>query len=472
MMTQSTEHRRQFVASSRFAAALGLLSLLAGGNAATAAAKHALREPVTQTRPYLVKNELEVTGTLETSLGGGKSRKLDLKVDAKLNFIERRLSSGGQGPLSLRSIRQYQTARADIDVSGQATSSMLRENRRRIVALGRRDGIVVYSPTGPLTYQELELMRMPGDSLAVQALLPLEEVEVGASWEPASWVMQVLTDTEAVLESKLSCTLKSANGSQARVEFNGKIEGATVGSSTNIDLSGHYIYDQKQQCITRLEIIQKEKRSVGTVTPGLDVTATVSMTRAPASDNGGLTDEVVADVPFDPSPNVMLLRFQTPWNARFVHGRTWHVFHQSSQVCVLRLVENGSLVAQCNLTRLKQAAPGEHTPIEQFEQDIREALGEKLKEVVSSEKLKTEDDRHVFRLVCKGESNKIPVQWHYYLCAAPTGDQVAFVFSVSPDLVKKLAGRDEDMAKSIEFFTPDVTPAAATEEKPAKASGK
>ncbi|MGH7128591.1 MAG: hypothetical protein ACREIV_08470, partial [Planctomycetaceae bacterium] len=44
---------------------------------------HSLSEPVSDERVFLVENRLEVTGQLETALGGGKTAALQLDVDAR-----------------------------------------------------------------------------------------------------------------------------------------------------------------------------------------------------------------------------------------------------------------------------------------------------------------------------------------------------------------------------------------------------
>ena len=71
----------------------------------------------------------------------------------------------------------------------------------------------------------------PGDSLGLLGLLPPKPVAVGEKWSPASWVGQMLTDTEAAAKSDLNCTLESVTQGEAKVTLEGTVEGATAGSS-------------------------------------------------------------------------------------------------------------------------------------------------------------------------------------------------------------------------------------------------
>ena len=164
------------------------------------------------------------------------------------------------------------------------------------MAEGRREGILFYSPQGPLTAGDLELLRAPGDSLSLLGLLPPKPVAIGEKWTPPSWVGQMLTDTEAASKADLNCTLASVDDGQARVTFEGTVEGATGGSSGKVGLHGSYLFDLKAQRLARAEMEQTEERSVGPVSPGMKVTAKAVVIRTPAADANGLSEETAAAV--------------------------------------------------------------------------------------------------------------------------------------------------------------------------------
>ena len=435
------------------AAALSLAALLP----ADARAAHQLRESPTDRRIFDVGSRLEVKGQVETSVGEGKSTAHTLHVTAAFRYRERRMSGTGRDAETLRSLRDYNDAEARIEVGGEFTSSRLRDNRRSIVARGQRAGVTFYSPAGPLTYGELELLRTPGDSLAALPLLPPKAVDVGETWKTDSWVIQTLTSTDAVVKSDLTCRLESAEGGVAKVTFAGSLEGATAGASTNVEITGHYLFDLAEGYWKHLEVRQKEKRSVGAVTPGLSVEATAVVERAASQTEGTLSDAAIARIPLEPSEAVMMLDFRSPWNVRFTHDRDWHIFHQSDRVAILRLLDKGSLIAQCNVTQIPSSQPGKRTSEEQFQRDISTALGDKLKAIEKAEELTTDDDRYLYRVTTSGEANGLPMKWIYYLCADAAGRQIALVFAIEEKLVDQLANRDLGIVNSVEFLTP-ITP--------------
>ena len=153
-----------------------------------------------------------------------------------------------------------------------------------------------------------------------------------------------------------------------------------------------------------------------------------------------------------------------PGELRIRYGRDWHVFHQSEQSTVLRLLDKGSLISQCNISRIPAVAPGRHTPEERFQADIRIALGDKLAEIERAEQLETTDGRFLYRVTGVGDSNGEPMHWIYYLCAGPDGRQASFVFAVESKLLDQLANRDVEIVRSLEFLKP--APPRAAERTP------
>ncbi|WP_298869186.1 hypothetical protein [uncultured Gimesia sp.] len=418
-------------------------------------------EPIKDSRTFNVNSTIKVEGQLETAIKSGKARSLKLDVEGKLQYLERRLPGTGRDAESLRSLRYYESATAKIDVQGQKTYARGRDKNRMIVAEGTSEGLALHSPTGPLMPSELELLNSPGDSLPVIALLPQSDVEVGEVWTPDRWVLQSLTGLEAVLKSELTCKLESVEADVAQISFQGKIDGATVGAQTEISITGMLQFQRQENFISHLEMEQTEKRSVGSVSPGMNVTAKVKWDRTLTKTPGPLTDEVLETIPLETKPEARFLSFEPPWNVRLLLPRDWYVFHQTGQVAVLRLLDKGSLIAQVNISKIPSVKPGSHTSEEQFQQDIRTSLGKKLVQILKAENLSPEDGRYIHRVTVAGKSNEVPVQWIYYLCTAPTGRQISFVFTVDEKLVDQLANRDTDIVLSLEFLEAKAAPVQA-----------
>lgn len=425
-----------------------------------------LAESESDARVRLVRSHVQVSGQLKTAAGGGKTIPLKLTANAQYRYFERRLSGAGRDAETLRTARLYRFASNDTEVipadapEGSApkkSTLKLPETQHLLVAHGRREGLLLYSPTATLTYDQLELIRTPGDSLAMLGLLPRDEVTVGQTWKPETWAVQMFCGVEALTKGDIACKLEEVNDESARVTFSGTAEGATLGATTTVEVSGELLFDRRQKLIVRARVKQTEMRAVGAVAPGMELTANVALERSLADDASEanlLNDAAVAQIPVEPAPEMQLLRFES-WGVRFYHDRDWHQFHQTGNVAVLRLMENGSLLAQVNVSPVPAAASGRHTSEDQFQADIRQTLGKKLKSITKAETLKPRDSndrRFLFRVVVDGESEGMPMTWFYYLCAAPTGQQIAFVFAVETKNIEKFRERDVHLVRRLEFL--------------------
>lgn len=431
-----------------------------------AAEKIELAEPETDARVKLVRSHVQVSGQLQTAAGGGKKISLKLSADAQYRFFERRLNGAGRDAETLRSVRLYRFANNEAEVTpadapaGAApkkSTLKLPETKHLIVAHGRREGAMLYSPTATLTYDQLDLISTPGDSLSVLSLLPREGIAAGDSWKPETWAVQMLCGVEAMTKGEITCKLEEADASSARVTFTGSSEGATLGAPTTVQLTGEFTFDRVAKLMTRVQMKQTETRAIGAAKPGLEVTASVTLERSLADENSEaklLSDAAVADLPVEPAAEMQFLRFES-WGTRFYHDRDWHQFHQTNDVAVLRLVEHGSLLAQVNVSPIPAAAAGSHTSAEQFQTDIRQSLGKRLKSITKAESLKprnANDRRFLFRVAVDGEADGVPMTWFYHLCAAPNGQQVSFVFAVETKNLEKFNNRDLSLVRLLEFI--------------------
>ncbi|HXY36653.1 MAG TPA: hypothetical protein VEI07_20630 [Planctomycetaceae bacterium] len=411
----------------------------------------ALKEPPPGSRIESVEVEVKVSGTAQFAIEKGQFLSQPITAQANLKFRERWLPGAGRDAEALRSLRHYDALATEIKVADRSTHSQLSSNRRLIVAQGRTEGIFFYSPLGLLTAADLELLRAPADTLCLVALLPANPVSLGDKWTPAAWVAQMLTDTEAASKSELTCTLESVADDKAKVSLTGTVAGATAGAAGKIDLHGWYLFDLKARLLSHAEIDQTEERTVGPVSPGLKVAAKTVVTRAASSESEGLTQEAASAVTLDPPAALTKLQFRAAWNIELTHDRDWHVFQTSPQIAVLRLIDQGSLIAQCNLTPIRAAAAGEHVPLTQFQDDIRTSLGPRFKSIEKAEQVPTDDGRFLYRVAVAGEANKNPITWIYYLCAAANGSQTSTVFAVDSTLIKRLGDRDLEMMKGLKF---------------------
>ncbi len=393
----------------------------------------------------------EASGSLKLA-GNGKINSLPMRLDARLSYLERRLPADSVE--SSRGVRHYQKAEATLVVDGQTMTPSLSESRRTIGVEFDGAAPVLYSPAGPLSRDELDLITLPGNTLLLNRLLPSQITSVNDRWEHAPELIAALFSLDAVSQTDIASELVSVEDGTAKINLAGRLQGAVEGVATEIELKGSYKVDVGTKRITWFAVLIREKRSIGHVGPGLEVTArlTVRAESAPAD-----VSQVVPSELAPPSADQFLVLHESPVGKyRLQHVRKWHLMHQVDSSSALRLVENGELVAQCNVTALPDALPGQHPPLDRFRADIQKALGENFEQFEAASEGQSPRGYTVYRVVAAGKVADVDIQWRYYLVANPRGRMLSLAFTVERALVDTLAAADEVLAGSVEFIEPEI----------------
>ena len=436
------------------------VAAIAFGLTGFAAEKFKLEEPVDDARVFGCGTRVDVNGKTQPS---PNVEPLKLSASAALSYRERRLLGPGGEAEAFRSIRDYETTQADIVVGTEKSSSKLDDRLKLVVAQGRVDGVELYSLGGAFTSNELDLLRSPADSLALIALLPSKEIEVGDKWTVPGWAFQMLAAIDAISKGELTCSLASVEKQIARIKIEGKLEGAATGAISEVTVTGFYEYDLKDRCITQCDFTQVEKRGFGPVSPAFEFTARVRLIRKPAQLPGRLSDQKHLDAASEePKASATALRFESPWNIGFEYPRHWHLWKIQEKAAVFRLIDQGNFIAQCDLAPIAPAKPGDHLPVADFQRDIRQALGERLKELGQGEVITTTDRSYVYRIVVSGAEGARPLTWIFYLIADPTGRQASLSVTVDTPQVEALANRERELLDTLRFGPAPVSPALRT----------
>jgi hypothetical protein len=346
--------------------------------------------------------------------------------------------------------------------------SALREDRQIVAAEAKQaDEVTIFSPLGPLTRDELDLVDVPGNSLLVDRLLPGKRVTVGQTWKLESKALAPLFVLEAVNESDIECQLKSVKKGLAIVYLRGTISGAVGGVGSEIRLAAKYNFDVEQQRVTWFALSMKEKRAIGHAQPGLDITARLQMALSKASQVPELDDRLLSDLSLEPDDASRLLEFKSERAGfQLLTNRTWRTMIDRQDVAVMRMVDRGDLIAQCNLSPLPKLAEREPFGMEQFQQDIKRILDENFGEFVTASESQTESGLQVLRVVAAGTVSDLPIQWVYYHLTNPAGRRASCVFTLESRLVDRFEGADHTLISSFRFT--QVTATAAKEDAAAK----
>ena len=453
-----------------------------------------LQSPRQTTELHRVTAKIEVTGNLKPSTDP-KVPTLPLKVMGRFVYDEQRLDGNGTG-FPRGSARYYREAQAEIHVDKRSETSTLRDSLRLIIARAEGKGeTLIFSPHGPLTREELDLIDLQGNTLVADRLLPNVEVKIGDSWKISQTWLAPLLGLDAVATSSVEAKLAGVEGRQAQIEFAGPLNGAVAGVATEIDLSGGVVFDLQTKCLISIQLRIKERRSVGFVTPGFEVTADVTVDIAPLAGSDELTEAKLKELkdresvalereinytvigPYykdrgpksDPvehdklqakakekqkatdAADQLLLFHSEAGNFHFVYDRRWRITRNEPSVAVMRLIDRGEMLAQCNVSALPQLSAGSSVTLEEFQDDIKKSLGQNFGAFETSEILSTATGAHLLKLTVSGKVANVPIQWRYYLLLDDAGRRIALCFTLDNSFVERFGDGDAIILGSLDF---------------------
>ncbi len=405
-----------------------------------------------------VATVLEVTGVLQ-SPHKGKIERSKMNVEARVVYDERTLEvpDGPGGPL--RSVRHYDEAEAAIKLAKRKLTPELRPKRRLMAVEIDQAKITLFSPRGRLTRDELDLVDLPANSLLLDRFLPGQPVAQGDAWEHDDDLILATLGLERLTKNTVRSTLEEVNAKWATISMSGRVEGATGGVTSRTEVKGKYRFNRKTRRIDWFGLLVHEDRDVGHIAPGLEVVARLRMQIAPASEKSTerLSGAAFDDLPLRPSGELTQLVYEPRdggW--RFEHDRRWFLTGDDRRLAFFRFVDRGDFIAQCNVAAVGPVKPGKQATLEQFQKDIQTALGEGFGEFVSAGQKANDQDYRVLRVVVRGTSSGLPIEWHYYLVADEHGRQVAFTFTVEGPLAERLGDLDRQIVASLRFDKPEV----------------
>lgn len=432
------------------------LTLLAQGAAAAAPASFDLSarlQPGDRTRASM---SLKLGGEMITPGTEGKSTKLPISVVADIAYDEQLLAWVREQPVQARALRRYAHAKAAIKVDDGGVERLLPEKSRLIVAAHETGRFHLNGLEQPLEREQLDLVRVVADTLALDRLLPNRRIAEGESWdhEPAS--IAALLGFDHVAMCKVKSTVLGAENGQVKLKLKGQATGAVDGAAAEVELQAAYLYHLRRGRITKFNLAIKEHRKPGQVSPGLDVVAKLSLTLRPIDSGAELFEPGQIERASQLSTaEIRQLAFSSPSRGcRFRHADDWYVTAVQPDLMSLRLLYEGELLAHCNIRTLpvKITADQQSISLPEFEADIRRTLGEKLREISSATEWETPAGNLCLGVFADGEIDDVPIQWRYYLISQPGKPQISVSVTVERSQLGAFADADRILVDSLELL--------------------
>jgi hypothetical protein len=299
---------------------------------------------------YRVRTRVNLTGSLTPPAVKGQPapKTLEIRGESAIDYDERVLElDKGEVSKTIRQVRRMEFRRT---IGDRPQETSLRPAVSRLVVLRRGNTEVPFSPDGPLTWGEIDLVRTDVFTPALRGLLPDRPVSPGDRWNATTFAIQELTDMDRIEEGNLECRLEQVTTIEerrhARVSFSGTVRGNGEDGPGKQTLEGYYYFDLQSNHLGYLHLdgrhalLDADGKEVGFVKGRFVLTRQVTGRVA------DLTDAAIKGVAIEPSADNTQLLYDNPdLGIRFLYPRRWRVGAvRGSQITVDAPDGNGMLI--------------------------------------------------------------------------------------------------------------------------------
>ena len=270
---------------------------------------------------------LELSG--EVAMPGKAGQKIEIAGTSVLRYDERVLPTEEAGGGAV--LRIYRDVNFSRTIAGETQKQEIRPAVRRMVVMRSAEGKKApFSPDGPLTFGEIDAVRVDLFSpVLVPGLLPTKAVKVGDLWTVSTPATLDLTGLEKIESGKLTVEyvgMVTVGGVRRyRLSITGSVNGMSEDGPTRqaIDATAYFDPAENRLAYLSLKGTQELLDGSGKTTGRLTGRFTMSRTSSAVSE---LTEESIAKLNVKPTPETTLLLYENAdLGLRFVHPRNWRV---------------------------------------------------------------------------------------------------------------------------------------------------
>lgn len=465
----SQRDRRRFLITSG-ALALGAAPLARLGRAAGEEPKATASEPASGQGITLradpeqslmrVRIEMKVQGNVDVPENPLVSRKrharFPLNSNASFDYVERyrRPAGAAEDSIVTAAERYYHEATSRVELNENKREIELRDAVRQTVV--RRDMLpeVIYVADDYFTHEELDLLRLPAASVAVDRLLPEQPVRTGATYRPSRDVLCSVLNLTSVDASEVEAEVAEITDSAAKIKFRGALDGSVEGVPTRMRLVGKLSFNRHRRVSTWLAMAIHETREIGKAEPGFDVSATVKLRREPLAEPVGLPEQpppLAITEPIPPDRLYVELR-SDELGVSVLMNRNWRMMRDVPGSAMMRMIENDRSIAQCDFRSLPKLPDGKQWTLEAFQQDVQRSLGDRLEQLIEADQRVSDSGLRVLRITAGGQVEGVPVRWIMLHFSDDSGRRLSATFTMDGQSAEAFAGSDVQLANSLQLI--------------------
>jgi hypothetical protein len=410
---------------------------------------------------YRVTGHVEGRGSVLTE----EEKSIPLRLDARFQYDERVIAR----KQAFKSVRQYNTARAEIRLGQGSLLNTLPEDRSLILVQSDKEDerIRFASIRGPLTQKQLELIATPANTLLLPELVARKQVRPGETWTPGEEILTKVLNIDLIGSSTIELKLEKISGTVARIFISGEVEGAIDDAGTQLDVTGTLDFDISRGIVENADLTIRQQRDIGRIAPGLDAGFRILVRVEADGQSEALSDAGLARIRESGTritPNLVFTPLED--NIRFLHTPDWKVIGAQRDRAILRLLENGQMVGQCDVMPLPPSDDSRPQTLEQFQEVVKSKLAEYKPSITDSAQSSPESDgADWMQVTAAGSANGVALIWNYFTITHSDGRRVQLVFTTEPANNSRFSSRFESLIAGISFMEKSGVPASNVSKK-------
>ncbi len=408
---------------------------------------------------FRVRVELDIEGNVNVPTNPLLSKEKAAQVPVQSRSVldwEERLLGYNIDRTGHSAERFYFEAQSTGKVGKKEQRVRLREQSQAVRVQRDSGQWVVYSPDVYLEGQEIDLLKVPASSMAVDALLPTVAVKIGDEYKPGKDVLAKLLSLAAIQESSVVGEVVTLDEKSSKIHFKGRVDGSVAGVPTTIDLVAKLVFDREQATCTWIALAIHEVREIGKSEPGFDIAGTIRMIRKPLDAPARLSGKPAADIPAQPPADRLFTELSSgAVGYSVLMDRRWKIMSDAAGASMMRMVEDDRGIAQANLHPLGKMAAGTQLTLEAFVGESKRSMGDRFVEVLQSKEEVNSAGLRVMRATIQGSVQGVPVQWVMIQFSNDLGRRLMVTFTVGNEHLDAFAGSDEQLIGSLRFLPID-----------------
>ncbi len=441
-----------------FAPTLLSLCWFAGTHLLVAEDKYDIKHQISADQTLNVKSQVQYKGSVIVDKAGQAENQVALPLDVRGRFeYDQRIStSSKQQP---QAIRYFANAEAIIKAGKGKTTTTLEDSNRLILARmkdnskGQHD-FQIASIGGTLRQKEYELLKNPGDPLSYIDLFQQRNVAVGDKWKLEEDQIIGLVAVNRIISDSVTMMLKSVDNQIAKIYLYGNVRGEVDDTVTDLKIKGIALLDLNANLVKSLRVSIDEERRAGQFAPGFEGKVKLDVQIKPTGENINL-DKIRLAKQFKGKKIKFSFLFDREDNDfQLIHDTNWRVIASEDEAAVLRYIDDGQMIAQCNVVQLPKRPVDNPLQLDSFQQEVRKIIADAEAKIVGSERVSSNSGLEILKVAVDGLESDIPFTWLYYHVTAEDGRRVTFVFTLEQDAHTYLGSADLALVKSIMFKSP------------------